>query len=44
VPGEHFECPFAKHRVEFMTPSKGRWRNMNFFQYRCKQVIRVPRT
>jgi hypothetical protein len=44
VPAEHFDCPFAKHGAEFMTPSKGRWRHLSLFQYRREQVTRVPRT
>jgi transposase len=44
VPGEHFECPVCKDLCGIHDTIERRWRHMNFFQYRCELVARVPRT
>ena len=44
VPGEHFECPVCKALCGVHDTIERRWRHMNFFQYRCELVARVPRT
>jgi zinc-finger of transposase IS204/IS1001/IS1096/IS1165 len=44
VPGEHFECPVCKDLCGIHDTMERRWRHMNFFQYRCELVARVPRT
>jgi transposase len=42
VPGEHFECPVCK--ASCGVHDTRRWRHMNFFQYRCELVAKVPHT
>jgi hypothetical protein len=44
VPGEHFECPVCKDLCGIHDTIERRWRHMDFFQYRCELVARVPRT
>ena len=44
VPGEHFQCPVCKALCGVHDTIERRWRHMNFFQYRCELVARVPRT
>ena len=44
VPGEHFQCPVCKASCGVHDTIERRWRHMNFFQYRCELVARVPRT
>jgi transposase len=44
VPGEHFECPVCQASCGIHDTIERRWRHMNFFQYRCELVARVPRT
>ena len=44
VPGEHFECPVCKALCGVHDTIERRWRHMNFFQYRCELVAKVPRT
>ena len=44
VPGEHFECPVCKASCGVHDTIERRWRHMNFFQYRCELVAKVPRT
>jgi transposase len=44
VPGEHFECPICQASCGVHDTIERRWRHMNFFQYRCELVARVPRT
>ena len=44
VPGEHFECPVCKASCGIHDTIERRWRHMNFFQYRCELVAKVPRT
>src|ERR1700704_5092917 len=44
VPGEHFECPVCQASCGIHDTIERRWRHMNFFQYRCELVAKVPRT
>ena len=44
VPGEHFECPHCKALCGVHDTIERRWRHLNFFQYRCELVAKVPRT
>jgi transposase len=44
VPGEHFQCPVCKASCGVHDTIERRWRHMNFFQYRCELVAKVPRT
>jgi transposase len=44
VPGEHFQCPVCKASCAIHDTIERRWRHMNFFQYRCELVAKVPRT
>src|ERR1700757_1117506 len=44
VRGEHFECPQCGTLCEVHDSIERRWRHMNFFQYRCELVAKVPRT
>ena len=44
VPGEHFECPQCKALCGVHDTLERRWRHLNFFQYRCELVAKVPRT
>ena len=44
VPGEHFECPHCKAFCGVHDTLERRWRHLNFFQYRCELVAKVPRT
>jgi hypothetical protein len=44
VPGEHFECPVCRASCGVHDTIERRWRHMNFFQYRCELVAKVPRT
>src|SRR6201987_6192380 len=44
VPGEHFECPVCKDLCGVHDTIERRWRHMDFFQYRCELVAKVPRT
>ena len=44
VPGEHFECPVCQASCGVHDTIERRWRHMNFFQYRCELVAKVPRT
>jgi len=44
VPGEHFECPQCKALCGVHDTIERRWRHLNFFQYRCELVAKVPRT
>src|SRR5271163_1099517 len=44
VPGEHFECPQCGTLCGVHDTIERRWRHMNFFQYRCELVAKVPRT
>src|ERR1700745_4109406 len=43
VPGEHFECPVCKDLCGGHDTIERRWRHMDFFQYRCELVAKVPR-
>jgi hypothetical protein len=42
VPGEHFECPVCQASCGVHDTIERRWRHMNFFQYRCELVAKVP--
>ena len=44
VPGEHFECPHCKALCPIHDTIERGWRHLNFFQYRCELVAKVPRT
>jgi transposase len=44
VPGQHFECPQCKAWCGVHDTIERRWRHLNFFQYRCELVAKVPRT
>ena len=44
VPGEHFACPVCKDLCGVHYTIERRWRHMDFFQYRCELVAKVPRT
>jgi transposase len=44
VPGEHFECPICQDLCGVHDTIERRWRHMDFFQYRCELVAKVPRT
>jgi len=44
VPGEHFECPVCQDLCGVHDTIERRWRHMDFFQYRCELVAKVPRT
>jgi transposase len=44
VPGQHFECPRCKELCGVHDTIERRWRHLNFFQYRCELVAKVPRT
>ncbi len=44
VPGERFACPKCQALCAVHDTIERRWRHMNFFQYRCELVAKVPRT
>jgi len=44
VPGQHFECPQCQAWCGVHDTIERRWRHLNFFQYRCEVVAKVPRT
>jgi transposase len=44
VPGEHFACPECQALCGVHDTIERRWRHLNFFQYRCELVAKVPRT
>ena len=44
VPGEHFACPKCQALCPVHDTIERLWRHMNFFQYRCELVAKVPRT
>jgi transposase len=44
VPGEHFACPVCQALCGVHDTIERRWRHLNFFQYRCELVTKVPRT
>ena len=41
--GSVFPCPKCKKEVNAYDTTEKRWRHMNFFQYACYLVVRVPR-
>jgi transposase len=43
VPGSHFACPHCKALCGVHDTIERRWRHLNFFQYRCELVAKVPR-
>jgi transposase len=44
VPGQHFECPQCGTLCGVHDSIERHWRHLNFFQYRCELVAKVPRT
>jgi transposase len=44
VRGQHFECPQCGTLCGVHDTIERRWRHLNFFQYRCELVAKVPRT
>ena len=42
--GSVFECPKCKKEVKAYDTIEKEWRHLNFFQYACYWVVRVPRT
>lgn len=42
--GSTFSCPVCGKSVKAYDTTIKRWRHMNFFQYECQLVARVPRT
>ncbi|MBI4379527.1 MAG: ISL3 family transposase [Nitrospinae bacterium] len=42
--GSVFQCPKCKKEAKAYDITEKRWRHMNFFQYACYLVVRVPRT
>jgi transposase len=44
VAGKHFECPVCKAGCGVHDTIERRWRHLDFFQYRCVLVAKVPRT
>ncbi|MDO9529618.1 MAG: transposase family protein [Syntrophales bacterium] len=42
--GSVFPCPKCKKEVKAYDTTEKQWRHMNFFQYACYLVVRVPRT
>ena len=43
LPGEHFECPGCRALCGVHDTIERRWRHLNFFQYRCELLAKVPR-
>jgi transposase len=41
---EHFACALCGQKCGIHDTIERRWRHLNFFQYRCELVARVPRT
>ena len=44
MPGEYFACPECQVLCGVHDTIEKRWRHLNFFQYRCELVAKVPRT
>jgi transposase len=44
VGGQHFECPHCKALCGVHDTIERRWRHLDFFQYRCELVAKIPRT
>ena len=42
--GSVFQCPKCKKEVKAYDTTEKQWRHLNFFQYACYLVVRVPRT
>jgi transposase len=42
--GSRFECPECAEKCGVHDTTEKRWRHLNFFQYECELVARVPRT
>lgn len=42
--GSRFECPECGEKCEIHDTVEKRWRHLNFFQYECELVARVPRS
>jgi transposase len=43
VSGEHFPCPLCRENCGVHDTLERRWRHLNFFQYHCELVAKVPR-
>lgn len=41
--GSVFQCPKCKKEAKAYDTTEKRWRHMNFFQYTCYLVVRIPR-
>src|ERR1700747_3470417 len=44
VRAEHFNCALCGQKCGIHDTIERRWRHLNFFQYRCELVAKVPRT
>src|SRR6516164_4059240 len=44
VRAEHFDCALCGQQCGIHDTIERRWRHLNFFQYRCELVAKVPRT
>ena len=44
VRAEHFDCALCGQKCGIHDTIERRWRHLNFFQYRCELVAKVPRT
>jgi hypothetical protein len=42
--GSVFSCPACGKEVKAYDTTEKEWRHLNFFQYACYLVVRVPRT
>jgi transposase len=42
--GSVFPCPACGKEVKAYDTTEKEWRHLNFFQYACYLVVRVPRT
>lgn len=42
--GSVFQCPKCKKETKAYDTEEKQWRHLNFFQYACYLVVRVPRT
>ncbi len=42
--GSIFKCPRCQKEAKAYDTTEKEWRHLNFFQYECYLVVRVPRT
>jgi transposase len=42
--GSVFQCPKCKKEAKAYDTTEKQWRHLNFFQYACYLIVRVPRT